>query len=121
MLKNIMTQFLNLKLIFQRLLWLVSVPLLSSMLVVSLLTLTILYLVSLVVIWLLGVMLPKGLVSELMPEELEVSTHVLEAVRYNIRVLYLFLKNLKPLLSVVHKTEYEADQQQYTSQFGTKK
>ena len=32
-----------------------------------------------------------------------------------------FLKNLKRLLNVVHKTEYEEDQQQYTSQFGTKK
>ena len=61
MLKNIMTLYHNLKLIFQRLLWLVSVPLLSSMLVVSLLTLTILYLVSLVVTWAIGTLCcPKG-------------------------------------------------------------
>src|SRR6056300_896471 len=121
MLKNIMTLYQRLRLISQRLLWLVSVPLLSSMLLVSLLTLTILYLVSLVATWLLAVMLPKGLASELTQEESEVSTHVLEAVRYNIRVLYLFSKNLRQLLSAVLKTEYEADQQQYTSQFGTKK
>ena len=55
-------------------------------------------------IWLLDVMLPKGLGSELTQEESEVSTHVSEAVRYNIRVLYLFLKNLRRLLSAVLKT-----------------
>ena len=49
--------------------------LLSSMLLVSLLTLTILYLVSSVATWLLGVMLPKELASELTQEGSEVSTH----------------------------------------------
>ena len=88
---------------------------------VSLLTLTILYLVSSVVTWLLGVMLPKGLASELTQEGSEVSTAGLEAVRCNIRVLFLFLKNLRLPLSAVLKTESEADQLRCTSLFGTKK
>ena len=37
----------------------------------------------------------KSEISELTQEGSEVSTHVLEAVRYNIQVLFLFLKNLK--------------------------
>ena len=42
-------------------------------------------------------------------------------VRYNILVSFLFLKSLKQLLGVVHKTELEAGQQQFTSQSGTKR
>ena len=39
----------------------------------------------------------------------EVSTHGLEAVRYNIRVLFLSLRNLKRLLNVVRRMESEED------------
>ena len=59
MLKNIMTLFQLLKLIFQRLLWLVSVPLLSSMLVVFV-DVDDTLLVSLVVIWHWKLCCPKG-------------------------------------------------------------
>ena len=121
MLKNIMTLFHVLKSIFQHLLWLVYELLLGSMRVVSWWMLMILCLVSFPAIWLLASMLPKEQVLESMQEELEGSTHVLEVVKYNILALFLFLKNLKQLLSVVLKTEYEEGRQLFTSLFGTKK
>src|SRR6056300_1105035 len=121
MLKNIMTLFQLLKLIFLLPLWLVFGLLLSSTLVVFWLMLTILYLVFSPVIWLLDVMLPKGQESELTLEELGVSTPELEEVKYNTLVLSLSLKSLKQRLSAVRKTEYEAVRQLFTFRSGTKK
>ena len=119
--KNTMTQSVDLKLIFPRLLWLVFVLLLGSLRVVYWLTAMTLYLVSFLPIWLLVVMLPKGPVLELMQAELEESIQRFVVVRYNILVSFLSLKNLKQRLGVAHKTELEEDQQQSTSQSGTKK
>src|SRR6056300_943428 len=121
MLKNTMTLFRLLKLIFLLPLWLGYVLLLSSMLVVSWLILMILYLVSFPLIWLLGVTLRKEQVSESTLEEYELSTAVLEEVKYNTLVLSLSSKNLKQLLSAVLKTEYEAVRQLFTFRSGTKK
>src|SRR5210317_1388004 len=121
MLKNIMTLFRLLKLIFLLPLWLVYGLLLGSMLVVCWLILMILYLVSFPVIWLLAVTLPKEQELESTLEEYELSTAVLEEVKYNTLVLSLSLRNLKQLLSAVLKTEYEAVRQLFTSRSGTKR
>src|SRR6056300_1363682 len=121
MLKNIMMLFHNLKLIFQRLLWLVFVLLSGSMLVVYLLTLTILYLLFSVVIWPLDVMWHKELESVSTQVELEESTAEYEAEKYNILELYHFLKSLRQRLSAVLKTELEEVRLLFTSLFGTKR
>src|SRR5210317_1770170 len=119
MLKNIMTLFQLLKLIFLLPLWLVYGLLLGSTLLVCWLML--LCLVSFPLTWLLAVTLPKEQVSESTLEEYELSTAVLEEVRYNTLVLFLSLRNLKQLLSVVLKTEYEAVRQLFTFRSGTRK
>src|SRR6056300_822812 len=121
MLKNIMTLFRLLKLIFLLPLWLGYGLLLSSTLVACWLMLMILCLVSFPLIWLLAVTLPKELGSESTLEEYELSTVVLEEVKYNTLVLSLSLRNLKQLLSAVLKTEYEAVRQLFTFRSGTKK
>src|SRR6056300_277283 len=121
MLKNIMTLFQLLKLIFLLPLWLVYGLLLGSTLLACWLMLMILYLVSFPVIWLLAVTLPKEQVSESTLEEYELSTAVLEEVKYNTLVLSLSLKSLKQRLSAVLKTEYEAVRQLFTFRSGTPK
>src|SRR5210317_626764 len=121
MLKNIMKQFPNTKSIYQRLLWLVSVLLFVSTLVVSSLIVMILYLVFLVVIWPLVIILLNVLELVLMLAGSEVSILVSEAVKSNIRESYHSLKNLKVRLSAVLKTALGAVVQLFISQFGTKK
>src|SRR5210317_2245894 len=121
MLKNIMTLFQLLKLIFLLPLWLVYGLLLGSTLLVCWLMLMILCLVSFPLTWLLAVTLPKEQVSESTLEEYELSTAVLEEVRYNTLVLSLSLKNLKQLLSAVLKTELEVVRQLFTFRSGTPK
>ena len=121
MLKNIMTLFHNLKSIYLRLLWPVLERLLGSMLVVSWLMLMILCLVFSVVIWLLAVMLHKGLVLVLTLGESEGLTPELEAVKSSTQELYLSSKNLRQQLSVVLKTALGEVVQRFISLFGTKK
>ena len=107
MLRNIMTQFQNLKSIYQRLLWPVLERLLGSMLVVCWLMLMTLCLVFSVVIWLLAIMLHKGLVLVLTLGESEGLTPELEAVKSSTQELYHSSKNLRQRLSAVHKTVFE--------------
>src|SRR6056300_109343 len=121
MLKNIMTQFQNLKSTFLLPLWRVLEHLLDSMLVVFWLMWMILCLVFLVVIWLLEGMLLKGLALVLMLVEYEVSMRGYEGVRFNTPALFLSLKNLRQRLSVALKTEYGAVVLLFTSLFGTRK
>src|SRR5210317_763210 len=121
MLKNIMTQFRNSKSTFLLLLWLVLELLYVSMRVVYWLILMIPYLVFSLVIWRLEDTSLKELESESMLEEYEASMLGSEVERSNTLVLYLFLKSLRQRLSVALKMEFEEDQQQSTSQSGTKK
>src|SRR5210317_1686173 len=121
MLKNIMTQFQNLKSTFLLPLWRVLEHLFANMLVVCWLMLMILCLVFSVVIWLLAIMLHKGLVSVLTLGESEVSIRGLEAVKSNTQELYLSSKSLSQQLSAVLKTVLEVAVQRFTSLFGTKK
>ena len=69
----------------------------------------------------IGKYVAKEQVLVSMQEELEESTHVLEVAKYNILASFLFLKNLKQLLSVVLKMGYEEVRQPFTFLFGTKK
>src|SRR5210317_198212 len=121
MLKNIMTLFQLLKLIFLLPLWLVYGLLLGSMLLACWLMLMILYLVSFPLIWLLAVTLPKEQELESTLEEYDLSTAVLEEVRYNTLVLSLSSKNLRLRLNVVLKTALEAVRQLFTFRSGTVK
>ena len=93
----------------------------ANMLVVCWLMLMILCLVFSVVIWLLAIMLHKGLVSVLTLGESEGLIPELEAVKSNTQELYHSSKSLKQRLSVVLKTVLEVGVQRFTSLFGTKK
>ena len=121
MLKNIMMQFHNLKSIFLRQLWRVLELLSNSMQVVFWLILMILYLVFFLVIWLLDVMLRKGLGLVSTLAEYEASMRGYEGVKYNIQELFPSLKSLRQQLSAALKTELGAVRLLFTSLFGTKK
>src|SRR5210317_62168 len=121
MLKNIMTQFRNSKSIFLLPLWLVYELLYVSMRDVYWLILMIPYLVFSLVIWRLEDTSLKELESESMQAGYVESMQEYEEERSNTLVLYLFLKSLRQRLSVALKMESEEDQQQSTSQSGTKK
>ena len=73
------------------------------------------------VIWPLDAMLHKERESELTLEELEALVQRLEVVKSNILELSHSLKNLRQQLEVAHKMVFEAGQQQFTFQYGTKK
>src|SRR5210317_2341066 len=121
MLKNIMTLFQNLKSTFLPRLLLVLELLFASMLVVSLLMLMILCLVFSVVIWLLAIMLHKGLVSVLTLVGLGESIPEFVEVKSSTQELYRSSKNLKRQLSVVLKMVFVEAPLRFISQFGTKK
>src|SRR6056300_1822962 len=121
MLKNIMTQFQNLKSIFLPRLWLVLEHLFASMLVVCLLMLMILFHLFSVVIWLLVTMLHKGLELVLTQVGLGASIPELEAARFNTQELSRFSKSLRQQLSAVLKMVFVEAPLRFISQFGIKK
>ena len=116
-----MTLLQNLKSIYLLRLWPVLELLFGSMLLVFWLMLMIVCHLFSVVIWLLALMLHKGLVLVLTLGESGVLIPELEAVKSSTQELYLSSKSLRQQLSVAHKTVFVGVLLQCISLFGTKK
>ena len=121
MLKNIMTQLVNLKSTFQPQLWQGLELLFDSLLVVFWSTVMILFQVSSLLIWLLVGMLHRGLVLVSMLVEFVESILKFVVEKYSTQELFLSSRNLNLLSDVVPKMVFVVEVLLSTFQSGIKK